>query len=59
MDKKVSELIKASINIHGELHLDKARAEMLVEFIKTHEEHYEILAEQFNELRLLIEKVSA
>ncbi|CAK9250663.1 unnamed protein product [Sphagnum jensenii] len=56
-DKNPSLMIKASVNVHGELHLDKVRTNILIHWLESCEKHNQALLRDFESLIKLLEPV--
>jgi len=56
-DKNPSVMIKASVNVHGELHLDKVRTNILIHWMESCERHNREMLQSFDYLMKLLEPV--
>lgn len=54
---RVSDAVRAAVNVHGELHLDAVRTEVLINWLIRSEAHEERNAQIFEELQSLLQGI--
>ena len=51
----ITDYVEAAVNRHGELHLDKERTQLLVNWLRAHDEQDKAMGDLISDLQILIE----